>query len=92
MQLCVYDRSTGSTVNSIRVGSNDTDGEVISFDATTVFLSIGANVTVPEGGIVVYPMICPKALFAASPDFAQYAPTNRELYEMILAMQNGGNS
>ena len=70
MQLCVYDRSTGSTVSSIRVGSNDTDGEVISFDATAVFLSIGANVTVPEGGIVVYPMICPKALFDASPDFA----------------------
>lgn len=92
LQLCVVNRSTGSTVNTIRVGTNDADGEVISFDATAVFLSIGANVTVPEGGIVVYPMICPKALFAASPDFAQYAPTNRELYEMILAMQNGGNS
>lgn len=87
LQLCVVNRSTGSTVNNIRVGTNDADGEVISFDATAVFLSIGANVTIPEGGIVVYPMICRKALFDASPDFAQYAPTNRELYEMILALQ-----
>lgn len=92
LQLCAVNRSTGSTVNSIRVGTNDADGEVISFDATAVFLSIASGVQVPEGGIVVYPMICPKALFDASPDFAQYAPTNRELYEMILAMQNGGNS
>ena len=92
MQLCVYNRSTGSNVNSVRVGTNDTDGEVINFDATAIFLSINSSVTLPTDGIVVYPMICPKALFDASPDFAQYAPTNRELYEMILAMQNGGNS
>lgn len=89
LQLCAVNRSTGSTVNSIRVGTNDTDGEVISFDATAVFLSIASGVQVPADGIVVYPMICPKVLFDASPDFAQYAPTNRELYEMILAMQAG---
>lgn len=89
VQLCVYNRSTGSNVNSVRVGTNDTDGEVINFDATAIFLSINSSVTLPTDGIVVYPMICPKALFDASPDFAQYAPTNRELYEMILALQAG---
>lgn len=87
VQLCVVNRSTGSTVDSVRVGTNKAEGEVIDFDATAVFLSVGENVVPPEDGIIVYPMICLKGLFDISSDFEQYAPTNRELYEMILAMQ-----
>ena len=35
------------------------------------------------------PMICTKAMSDSSGAFVPYAPTNRELYEMILAMQAG---
>ena len=34
-------------------------------------------------------MICTAADYAISPAYVPYAPTNRELYEMILAMQSG---
>ena len=34
-------------------------------------------------------MICTAADYAVSPAFVPYAPTNRELYEMILALQSG---
>lgn len=35
-------------------------------------------------------MICISEDYAISPEFVPYTPTMRELYEMILAMQNGG--
>lgn len=34
-------------------------------------------------------MICKASDYAISPAFVPYAPTNRELYEMILALQSG---
>ena len=34
-------------------------------------------------------MICPKALYDIDSSYQPYAPTNRELYEMILALQSG---
>jgi len=37
-------------------------------------------------------MICTKADWNMSNTYQPYAPTNHELYEMILALQNGGNS
>lgn len=37
--------------------------------------------------VVFKPMICTKAEWEASKAYVPYAPTNRELYEMILAMQ-----
>lgn len=40
----------------------------------------------------IYPMICTEEDYTASPEYQPSAPTNRELYEMILALQNGGNS
>ena len=38
-----------------------------------------------------YPMLCTDEDYAISPEFVPYAPTNRELYEMILALQNAQN-
>jgi hypothetical protein len=35
-------------------------------------------------------MLCTAEDYAISPEFVPYAPSNRELYEMILALQNGG--
>jgi hypothetical protein len=43
----------------------------------------------------IHPMLCTAEDYAISPEFVPYAPSNRELYEMILALQNaqnGGNS
>lgn len=37
-----------------------------------------------------YGMLCTAEDYAISPEFVPYTPTMRELYEMILAMQNGG--
>lgn len=40
--------------------------------------------------VTFYPMICTADDYQISPAYAPYAPTNRELYEMIQALQNGG--
>lgn len=90
VQICVYDRSTGSTVSQLRVGLNYQSGADFNFGVTTAFISVAQNISTGENGVIVYPMIRPAAM--KNPGFAPYAPTNRELYEMILALQNGGNS
>lgn len=53
----------------------------------SVYIRIWAGYT--PSGLVFKPMICRVADYAISPTFVPYAPTNRELYEMILALQNG---
>lgn len=42
-----------------------------------------------RAGSFTNPMICTKKDYEASPIYQPYAPTNRELYEMILALQSG---
>lgn len=41
--------------------------------------------------VVVKPMLCTAEDYAISQQFVQYAPSNRELFEMILALQNAQN-
>lgn len=36
-------------------------------------------------------MLCAAEDYAISPEFVPYTPTMRELYEMILALQNAQN-
>lgn len=50
-----------------------------------VFITVVSNAVIPDGGIVVYPMIRNAAITDST--YAPYAPTNRQLYEMILALQ-----
>lgn len=38
----------------------------------------------------IKPMVCDKKLYDIDPTVTPYVPTNRELYEMIRALQNGG--
>ena len=38
--------------------------------------------------VVLKIMLCTAEDYGSSPEFVPYAPTNRELYEMILALQN----
>ena len=87
ISLRIYNRSTGSTVASRTVTTNDNAGNSFDFDLTCAFIKIGSAQTIPSGGIVVYPMICTAHDWAVSQKFVPYAPTNRELYEMILALQ-----
>lgn len=39
----------------------------------------------------IKPMVCDKKLYDIDPTVTPYVPTNRELYEMILALQNAQN-
>jgi hypothetical protein len=88
IRLRVMNRSTGSTVNETGVETNK--DVQLSHVITTVFVSVFPSVTLPEDGIVVYPMI--RRAEITDNTFVPYAPTNRELYEMILALQAGGSA
>lgn len=50
-------------------------------------LIIKSGVTVSD--LIFKPMICKQSTFDMSQTYQPYAPTNRELYEMILALQSG---
>ena len=53
---------------------------------------LGLQVDAPQTNldITFKPMICTKAEFNASQEYQPYAPSNSELYNMILSLQNGG--
>ena len=77
IRLRVMNRSTGSTVNDTGVETNK--DVQLSHVITTVFVSVFPSVTLPEDGIVVYPMI--RRAEITDDTFVPYAPTNRELYD-----------
>lgn len=77
IRLRAMNRSTGSTANDTGVGTNE--DVKLSHIITTVFISVWPSVTLPEDGIVVYPMI--RRAEITDNTFVPYAPTNRELYE-----------
>lgn len=76
------DRSTGSTVSESGIEVNK--DRMFSHIVTTVFITVWPTVTLPTNGIIVYPMI--RQASVTDSTFQPYAPTNRELYEMILAL------
>ena len=57
-----------------------------SMYVTVVLITVRPEAAIPEDGIIIYPMIRRSEI--ADNTFVPYAPTNRELYEMILALQN----
>lgn len=67
-------------------------GDGVHFDAVGgtygIHFVIGSNKTITNA--VIKPMLCTAEDYAISPEFVPYTPTMKELYEMILAMQNGG--
>lgn len=71
-------------------GTTATNGK-FTFTANgtdTFFCRIYVNTDVDN--VTFKPMIIPKAAYDAGfTDYQPYAPTNRELYEMILALQSG---
>ncbi len=53
----------------------------------TVIIRITAGTVL--NNVTFKPMICTPEEWAVSQEFVPYAPTNRELYEMILSLQSG---
>lgn len=85
LYIRAVDRRTGSTANTA-IARLRQESE-FNFPITTVLITVEPSVVLPSGGITVYPMIRNAAI--KDPAFSPYAPTNRELYEMILALQGG---
>ena len=70
------------------VGYDVGDGKEFTLDSdrsVSVYIRVWAGY-VPSD-VVFSPMICPIELYNISDEFVQYIPSNKELYEMILAMQ-----
>lgn len=77
--------SSGSTKYAYDTGSGGTIPTSLS-PSSSYTIGITAD-TGAYDNVIVKPMICSKPLFTLDSSYAQYAPTNRELYEMILAIQ-----
>ena len=57
-----------------------------------LYIHIPAEFNQSNINYVIKPMICTKAVWYISQKYVPYAPTNRELYAMIQALQNGTRS
>lgn len=57
----------------------------ITGEVKFIFITVVSTAVIPSGGVIVYPMVRNAAITDGT--YTPYAPTNRELYEMILALQ-----
>lgn len=73
-----YDIGSGAAIHK---SGNTTDSNIA--------IVVKPGVTV--NNITFKPMLCTAEDYAISPEFVPYTPTVRELYEMILALQNAQN-
>lgn len=81
--------SLGSAIMTTSTTSGIYDRELTE-DYTGLYFAIRiASGTVCDN-VVFKPMLCVAEDYAITPEFEPYTPTMRELYEMILALQNGG--
>lgn len=70
--------------NGVWLGDETGTGYTVAVNGSDVInLQINSGVGVDTAGLVFKPMICTAADYAISPAFVPYAPTNRELYNMI---------
>ncbi len=87
--------STGTNKYRIRVAKNGSwagddigKGRTITVNGSdTISLQINSGIGVDTTGLVFKPMI--RRAEITDDTYVPYAPTNRELYEMILALQSG---
>lgn len=97
---CNIERPSGS-VASVQVWCKYTDDTTEMVVSNTQAASVVSTITFSKKvkqlsiyctstATVKNIMICTAEDWAVSHKFVTYAPTNRELYEMILALQNGG--
>lgn len=84
--------STSETAADIIADSNGESTEFAITSATTANIYVRMSTGRTANNVTVCPMICTKAEWDISHAYVPYAPTNRELYEMILALQSGTRS
>lgn len=80
--------SLGSAIMSAE-GERQVHIKQLTSDYTGLYYAIRISSGTTVNNIVFKPMLCTAADYKISTVFVPYAPTNRELYEMILALQNG---
>lgn len=89
LTLCIqlasspYTKFANDTGNGAKIPASVVTGQTYRI---LLVVASGTNTS----GKVIKPMICAPELWAMDPSYQQYAPTNRQLYEMILALQTGG--
>lgn len=75
-----YNLSISGTVSDI---GNSAEFSGCTSQFVRIYVLNGAT----ANSLVFKPMVCSKAEWAVSQQYTPYAPTNRELYEMLLALQ-----
>ena len=78
----LINRGTGVVSNDVNVSSDA--GWIWIYASDTLSRSSGDTVSFSGA------MCCTKAAWDASHTYRPYAPTNKELYNMIISLQNGG--
>lgn len=77
ISIRIFGAGNTAIINNLYInGERNLTGEV-----KFVFITVVSTAVIPDGGIVVYPMIRNSAITDST--YAPYAPTNRELYELI---------
>lgn len=76
----VLDRRGGTSAESATATLAATQ-KVFSFPVTVALITVQPAAQIPAGGLIVYPMIRRAEIKDAT--YQPYAPTNRQLYEMI---------
>ena len=81
VSMRIYKAGNSHIVNNVYANTSaNFTGEI-----TFIFITAYTDAVIPSGGVVVYPMIRNASI--EDNTYVPYAPTNRELYEMILALQ-----
>lgn len=86
LYIRAVDRRTGTTASTATARAIPNQQTKFSFPVTTILITIEPSVTIPEEGIIVYPMIRHAEITDST--FEPYAPTNRELYETKVSKED----
>ena len=81
--LDVRDSTNAQIPNSFDIGSGSESFTVPTSGVHYLSARFADGYTTPSEGVTFYPMLCKEEDYKISPGFVQYAPSNRELYEMI---------
>lgn len=87
--LDIRDLTNAQIPDSFDIGSGSSSFTVPTSGIYYLSVRFADGYTTPSEGITFKPMLCTAEDYAISPEFVPYAPSNRELYEMILALQSG---
>ena len=83
VSLRIFGASNTAIINNLYINnSRDMTDVQVKF----VFITVTSTTTLPENGIIVYPMI--RNAIIRNSTFEPYAPTNRELYETKLTAED----